>query len=114
MLRFDAKRFSFRLAGLSMFLAIPFSGWYISWINSERVVVAPSQSQFIHLRTSDDSNAVAARLEADIPVLMKQAKVPGLSIALIRNSKIAWSHGFGVRSTQAGGPVTASTIFEAA
>lgn len=114
MLRFDAKRFSFRLAGLSMFLAIPFSGWYISWINSEPVVVAPSQPQFAPLRTSEDSNTVSTRLEADIPVLMKQAKVPGLSIALIRDSKIAWSQGFGLRGVQASGPVTVSTIFEAA
>ena len=55
-----------------------------------------------------------ASLEARIPELMKQADIPGVSIALIRDGKTYWLHDFGVRSTKANLPVTPDTIFEAA
>lgn len=108
------KEFSLRVAGILLFLSIPFGGWYISEVQSSHASVASSQPRPIPLRTSEDLQSIVTRLETDIPGLMKQAKVPGLSIALIRDSKIAWSHGFGVRNNQTGDPVTVSTIFEAA
>lgn len=44
---------------------------------------------------------------------MKELKVPGVSIAVIRNGKIEWARGFGVRSI--GGPaVDDATLFQAA
>jgi CubicO group peptidase (beta-lactamase class C family) len=44
---------------------------------------------------------------------MAELHVPGVSVAVIRDGKIAWAHGFGV--TRIGGPpVTADTIFQAA
>ena len=45
---------------------------------------------------------------------MSKASVPGLSIALIRDSNVVWSQGFGVKSTVTREPVTGDTIFEAA
>jgi len=55
-----------------------------------------------------------AKLEADIPALMKQADVPGMSIALIRNGKVAWRGNFGVKNTKSAEPVDDNTVFEAA
>lgn len=54
-----------------------------------------------------------APLEMTIQQLMDAFKVPGLSIAVIDNYKIAWARGFGV--TEPGGhtPVTAKTLFQA-
>jgi len=49
-----------------------------------------------------------------MPELMKQADIPGVSIALIRDGKTYWLHEFGVRNTKTNAPVTADTIFEAA
>lgn len=44
---------------------------------------------------------------------MAELHVPGVSVAVIRDGKIAWAHGFGV--TKIGGPpVTADTLFQAA
>lgn len=58
--------------------------------------------------------AVISDLEAGIPRLMDQARIPGLQIALVRNGKLAWEHGFGVKNGDTGEPVTEGTIFEAA
>jgi len=55
-----------------------------------------------------------ARLEKDIPELMKQGTVPGLSIALVRDGRTYWLHNFGVKETKTREPVTEDTIFEAA
>ena len=49
-----------------------------------------------------------------LPDLMHKAVIPGLSIALIRDGKTYWVHGFGIRNTQTGEPVTLETTFEAA
>ena len=45
---------------------------------------------------------------------MDENKVPGLAIALIRDAKLAWTRGFGVRDRASGTPVDHSTVFEAA
>jgi CubicO group peptidase (beta-lactamase class C family) len=53
-------------------------------------------------------------LEERVPVLMKEKRVPGLSVALVRNSNTVWHHSFGVRNAETGEPVGEETIFEAA
>jgi CubicO group peptidase (beta-lactamase class C family) len=57
---------------------------------------------------------VVAELETLIPQLIKEARIPGLQVALIRDGKIAWHRGFGVKNAQTQEPVTGGTIFEAA
>src|SRR5438128_5385855 len=54
------------------------------------------------------------RLETLIPQLMSEGDVPGLSIALIRDAKIYWARGFGVKDVNTKAPVDLSTMFEAA
>ncbi len=44
---------------------------------------------------------------------MSDSHVPGLSIAVIDDGKIAWARGFGVREGGTNEPVTSSTLFEA-
>jgi CubicO group peptidase (beta-lactamase class C family) len=44
---------------------------------------------------------------------MADGHVPGLSIAVIDDGKIAWARGFGVREAGTDEPVTTSTLFEA-
>lgn len=44
---------------------------------------------------------------------MDDSHVPGLSIAVIDDGKIAWARGFGVREAGTNQPVTTSTLFEA-
>jgi CubicO group peptidase (beta-lactamase class C family) len=60
-----------------------------------------------------DKKTVAA-LEKEIPESLRDATVPGMSIALIRDGKTYWVHGFGVKDVKTKQPVTEETTFEAA
>jgi CubicO group peptidase (beta-lactamase class C family) len=55
-----------------------------------------------------------ADLEKQIPKLMKEARVPGLSIAIIKDAKLFWRRGFGVKDNASKEPVDNDTVFEAA
>jgi CubicO group peptidase (beta-lactamase class C family) len=60
---------------------------------------------------------VAARkigIPADINDRMRAYGVPGLSIAVIDNGRIAWAKGYGVADTMSRRPVTTTTLFQAA
>lgn len=58
------------------------------------------------------------RIEGDKPgnLLNRMAfyKIPGLSIAVIQNYKIAWAKGYGIANDSAKIPVTTKTLFQAA
>lgn len=54
-----------------------------------------------------------ANLEKQIPGLMVEEKTPGLSIAIIRDAKVLWRRGFGVRDSDSKQPVDNDTLFEA-
>ncbi len=66
------------------------------------------------LRVSEPVASVVADLESYIPVRMREAGVPGLSVALVRDFEVAWSGGFGVKNVITGGEVTDGTVFEVA
>ena len=59
-------------------------------------------------------NARFAGLEKNISELMRAGDVPGLSIAVIENARLAWQKDFGVANASTKQPVTATTVFEAA
>jgi CubicO group peptidase (beta-lactamase class C family) len=54
----------------------------------------------VPLQTKTELAQITARLEKDLPSLLKEADVPGLSIALIRDGKLVWQHAFGVKKCQ--------------
>lgn len=45
---------------------------------------------------------------------MKDADVPGLSMAIVRGGRVFWHRAFGVKDASAGAPVDDDTVFEAA
>lgn len=53
-------------------------------------------------------------LKALVPRLLKEAEIPGLSIALIQDGSLHWTGSFGISDTETNAPVTDSTVFEAA
>ena len=59
-------------------------------------------------------SARLAELERTIPIVMDSGGVPGLAIAVIGDTGIVWSHGFGVRNVETGETVDANSVFEAA
>lgn len=59
------------------------------------------------------TKAAIERLQSDIPRLMKEANVPGMSVALVRDGKMVWSGVYGVMNNDTKKPVTKQSIFEA-
>lgn len=59
------------------------------------------------------TKAAIEKLKSDVPRLMKEANVPGASIALVRDGKLVWSNVYGVMNADTKKPVTRETIFEA-
>lgn len=60
------------------------------------------------------ASTLIRRLQHKIPGWMREFDIPGLSVALVQGSALAWSRGFGVASRQTGRPVTTDSVFEAA
>ncbi len=54
-----------------------------------------------------------ADLEKQIPILMAEARLPGLSIAVIKDARVMWRRGFGVADNASRAPVDTDTVFEA-
>ena len=61
-----------------------------------------------------NSKTAVASLTRDIPTLMQQADIPGLSIALIEDGRTSWLHSFGTVDPATNAPVTDHTRFSAA
>lgn len=59
-------------------------------------------------------DALIADLERKILPAMDEAKTPGTSIAIIKDAKVLWRRGFGVRDRATKAPVDVDTTFEAA
>lgn len=66
------------------------------------------------LKLQVEKDRLVAELTQKIPSLMKQASIPGLSIAVIREGRLLWHGSFGVKNVKTNEPVTGETIFEAA
>lgn len=58
--------------------------------------------------------STVATIERLTPLLMSAHHVPGVSIALVRDRKVAWTRSWGVADARTGTPVTGDTLFEAA
>ncbi len=55
-----------------------------------------------------------ADLEKQIPQLMAAVNVPGLAIVIVKDGRLFWRRGFGVKDRKADQPVDNDTVFEAA
>jgi len=64
--------------------------------------------------SNGDSRPLLADLENEIAKRMEEAKVPGLSIAIITDGKLFWHRTFGVKDSASQEPVDNDTLFEAA
>lgn len=49
-----------------------------------------------------------------LPELMRMFGVPGMSVAVIRDSRIHWAKGYGIADVETGAPVDTGTLFQAA
>lgn len=54
-----------------------------------------------------------AHLDGQIPSLLAGSQVPGLSIAIVSDARLAWSRAFGVKNSASKAPADTDTLFEA-
>jgi CubicO group peptidase (beta-lactamase class C family) len=79
------------------------------------VFTIPAVAQKNSFTKDTNSNKVVIEaLKTKIPNFMKEADVPGMAVALIRNGKLVWTNGFGVKNADTQEAVSNDTIFEAA
>src|SRR5262245_41541520 len=52
-------------------------------------------------------------LDKRIPELLAETKVPGLSMAIVKDSTLAWRRSYGVANVETQAPIADDTIFEA-
>jgi CubicO group peptidase (beta-lactamase class C family) len=67
-----------------------------------------------NIQKVDGSSATVEELDKTIPIVMKKAGVPGLSIAVFNQGEFVYHRVFGVKSTATLEPVRKNTLFEAA
>jgi CubicO group peptidase (beta-lactamase class C family) len=96
------KKYTFRQVVSVFLLSLSFS------------IAACQTQETPSLNTDKDNQKLIGELEALIPELMAEADIPGMSIAVIKDGKIIWSEGFGIKNTKTGEAVTKDTVFEAA
>lgn len=56
----------------------------------------------------------AAEIDSKLQSRMEFYKVPGVSIAVLREGKVNWARGYGVTAAEKGRPVNSETLFQAA
>jgi CubicO group peptidase (beta-lactamase class C family) len=82
------------------------------------LAVAPAFSAAAESRSTpppgQDVAGAVASLQETMPALIKDARIPGLQLALVRDGKVVWHASFGVKNGATGEPVTDETVFEAA
>jgi CubicO group peptidase (beta-lactamase class C family) len=86
-------------------------------LGSSLLPLAPRSAETLLFARPNDRapwKTLLADLEKQIPELMAETKTPGLSIAIIRDAKLLWRRGFGVRDGASKEPVDNDTVFEAA
>jgi CubicO group peptidase (beta-lactamase class C family) len=70
--------------------------------------IAPEATEF-HGRWKD----AAAVIDSLMPSLMRDIHVPGVSVAVVQDDRIVWTHSYGITNALTGATVTDSTLFEA-
>jgi hypothetical protein len=59
-------------------------------------------------------DATVRRIDRLLPKLMRDTAVPGVSLAIIRDGRLAWQRAFGVKDSASSQPADEGTAFEAA
>ena len=54
--------------------------------------------------------ALTTEVARQIPVWLRDARVPGLSMVVFQNPRLAWRRSFGVRDASTNAPVTGATV----
>ena len=82
--------------------------------SAQATATHPDKSQAAQLaKAIDPALTGSGASQASLLERMRNRRVPGVSIAVIRNGQLSWARGFGVRDTSTCEPVTIDTAFQA-
>jgi CubicO group peptidase (beta-lactamase class C family) len=59
------------------------------------------------------SPAIVAYLDRRIPELLSETRVPGLSMAVVKDASLVWKRAYGIADVETRSPISTDTIFEA-
>lgn len=104
-MQFKSLRLLTVLAIIVSNIVTPFAQATTSLRQEERI----SPSQRIYSET--DFQARLARMEQLLEEKRRQSGVPGMSVVIVKDDKIVYAKGFGMRDVEKNLPVTAETIF---
>jgi CubicO group peptidase (beta-lactamase class C family) len=65
------------------------------------------------MNTKADEQRVRSIIQSQLPELMRTLHVPGVSVVLVKEGAVQWSHHAGVKDMRTNEPVSSSTMFEA-
>lgn len=71
-------------------------------------------SCFISLFSGLNGYSQPDKAEAGIQAIMQQSKVVGLSVAVVKNNRIIYTHSFGLKNTDSNSPLTDDCLFRIA
>jgi phosphatidylglycerol:prolipoprotein diacylglycerol transferase len=98
-----------------LLVALPFA---VALHRRTRIAVSGAVAIAVGLACSSgasrESPVELRELEALIPQLMREAAVPGVSVAVVRDAKVVWHREYGVRDAASGAPVDSNSVFAAA
>jgi CubicO group peptidase (beta-lactamase class C family) len=75
-------------------------------------VSALSSPAWLEAQTTDrGAHEVESWIEKNVPLYMERARMPGFSIALVKDGETIYAEGFGLRDTQKNLPATPDTLY---
>lgn len=66
------------------------------------------------IKRLDNSTIKADELTASVAQIVEQAQIAGLSMVVLNDNEVVYSHGFGVKDTKTNAPIDANTVMYAA
>ena len=98
----------------------------VGFISAPRELSSSARAERVQAEADDSPAAMMARIEGaqspnrqgldpfTLKQVMEKYRVPGVSIAVIKDFAIHWAKGYGVADVTSGAPVTPDTMFQAA
>jgi len=75
-------------------------------------VLAVFNASWMGAQTTDPADLeVESWIEENVPLYMERARMPGFSIAVVRDGETIYADGFGLRDTQKDLPATPDTLY---
>ncbi len=83
-------------------------------VHGQNGPVVSESSRRLSLRDSDKADSIISDLKKFIPDYQNDENIPGVSVALVYDSAIAWTQGFGFANSITKKPVDTNSLFEIA